>query len=691
MRTKTHHINWNRVLIAALGLTLLDMVNVGTAASPGAGERILPAALPESGVNPLITPGDDFFAYANGEWLDETGIPHGKVRWGARNEIDATTKRQVADVIMKAVSRRADETERKVADFYSAWLDEKAIESRGKSQLTSLLEDVGKIRDRAALANWLGSNLPACPDPLTSGVYDSEQLFGLSVGYGIHGETMPAAYLVQGGLGLTEREPYLDEAATMRERRAGYQRYIARLLELAGFDRAAERAASVVALEIEMARSHATPEASAPDQNADHRWTRDEFASQAPGLDWPTFFAAAGLMRQKDFVVWQPDAIRGAAALAESKPLAVWQDYLRFHIIDRYADVLPRAFADAALEFRGATPGATRAQRASEATNGSLPLAVGRLYVQTYFPFEKKAYVRAILTNVLDAFRRRLDGAPWMTAASKSVAMAKLDALYFGVGYPDKWPDDSRLSIDRSDALGNLRRVAEWNYHNTLAKLERPLDRFEWSITPQSAGGTLNFLQNSYNFSAGLLQPPKFDPDASEAANYGAIGAILGHEISHFVDTLGADYDARGASVRWWTDADKQQYEAAARSLELQFGGYHPFPDVSIDGHLTASENVADLAGLMAAFDAHRRVLGSRAENREYLRQQDRQFFLGFARAYRAKFTSGGLRTQSLKNDHAPEMFRVSTVRNLDAWYDAFDVRPGQRLYLEPQARVRIW
>jgi predicted metalloendopeptidase len=236
-----------------------------------------------------------------------------------------------------------------------------------------------------------------------------------------------------------------------------------------------------------------------------------------------------------------------------------------------------------------------------------------------------------------------------------------------------------------------MRRIDAWNLRTTLARLNRPVDRHDWGISPQSAGGALNFLRNSYNFSAALLQAPKFDPAASEAANYGAIGAIFGHELSHFVDTLGADYDANGAMVHWWTDADAEQYDAACRALEIQFSTYRPFPDLAINGRLTLHENVADLAGLSAAFDAYRRVLGGRASNREYLRQQDRQFFIGFARAWRAKFTDEGLRVQSTGNDHAPEMFRVSTVRNLDAWYDAFDVRPGQRLYLPPGVRVRVW
>jgi predicted metalloendopeptidase len=236
-----------------------------------------------------------------------------------------------------------------------------------------------------------------------------------------------------------------------------------------------------------------------------------------------------------------------------------------------------------------------------------------------------------------------------------------------------------------------VRRIADWNYQAALARLKRPVDRHDWGISPQSAMAALNFLRNSYNFSAALLQSPKFDPTAGEAANYGAIGAIFGHEISHFVDTLGADYDAAGAYTRWWTEADAEQYDSACRALEIQFSTYRPFPDLAINGRLTLVENVADLGGLAAAFDAYRRVLGSRASNAEYLRQQDRQFFIGFARAWRVKFTDAGLRAQSIGNDHAPEIFRVATVRNLDAWYDAFDVRPGQRLYLPPGVRVRIW
>jgi predicted metalloendopeptidase len=278
-----------------------------------------------------------------------------------------------------------------------------------------------------------------------------------------------------------------------------------------------------------------------------------------------------------------------------------------------------------------------------------------------------------------------------MTEAAKATALSKLKSMYFGAGYPERWQDDSKLAIDAHDAVGNLRRIADWNYRNALAKLGRPVDRQEWVIAPQTPGAILNFHLNSYNFAAALLQPPKFDPAASDAANYGAIGAIFAHEVSHFVDTLGADYDAQGAARRWWTAEDKAKYDAATQPLVDQFSAYRPFPDLAIDGKLTLVENVADLGGLAAAFDAYREALGSRAAGPEDLRRQDRQFFIGFARSWRAKLTDEAIRAQVKGDGHAPESYRISTVRNLDAWYEAFDVRPGQRLYLPPGSRVRIW
>jgi endothelin-converting enzyme/putative endopeptidase len=299
--------------------------------------------------------------------------------------------------------------------------------------------------------------------------------------------------------------------------------------------------------------------------------------------------------------------------------------------------------------------------------------------------------VQVIAKNVIAAFRERVGGVSWLSAASKQQALTKLSSLYFGVAYPEEWPNYSTLTIDPMDAFGNLNRVAGWNYDHALGRLGQRDRHTDWWITPQSASAFLLFNQNAYNFSAALLQAPKFDSTASEAMNYGAIGAIVGHEVSHFVDTLGADYEADGRKIRWWSATDLSRYEAAADPLVQQFSLYRPFPDLAVDGKLTLVENVADLAGLASAFDAYRRTLGLKLSDKEFVRQQDREFFIGFARSWRAKYRDEALRKLVATDGHAPETYRVATVRNLDAWYDAFGVRPGHKLYLEPRSRVRIW
>ena len=655
-------------------------------------------ALPAMAIQPqpvAVQPGDDFFAYANAEWLQATEIPAGMQRWGARNEIDAQTRQQVAKLLDDARVAPAGSSARKVADFRAAYLDEAASEAKDIAPLKPALDRIGQVRDKAGLTGLLGSSLRADVDPLNWGVYNSSHLLGLSVEPGINGEKTYVAFLLQGGLGLPDREHYVSTEPRMQALRDQYQEYIGRVLALGGFDRPAQRAKAVMELETAIAQTHATREASSNDRNADNLWTRSDFERRAPGMDWPAFFAAAGLARQKTFVAWQPSAVKGAAALVASQPLETWQDYLRFQALHRNADVLPRVFGDQAMALQDTIAGSIqprdRADRAFKATERALSDALGRMYVERYFPPERKARVRAIANDVVAAFSKRIEATPWMSRDSKKVALAKLKALYFGIGYPEKWQDYSDLVVDPADAVGNLRRVAERDYRRALARLGKPVDKSEWWIAPHRVGALLVFQQNAYNFSAALLQEPKFDPAASDAANYGAIGAIVGHEVSHFVDTLGAEYEPDGRMRRWWKSEDMARYEAAASALGNQFSAYRPFPDAAVDGKRTMTENIADLGGLAAAFDAHRRALGNRAGDKEYVRQQDREFFIGYARSWRAKMTEPALRAYVANDGHAPESYRIATVRNIDAWYDAFDVRPGQRLYLPPEARVRIW
>jgi putative endopeptidase len=653
-----------------------------------------PSAL-ESGVDPSIKPGDDFFAYANGSWLKATTIPAGKERWGARDEINELVRQRVVKLLDSANAAPRGSTARKVADFRAAYLNEVAIEAMGLAPLKPLLDNIYRVKEKTALARLLGSRMRADVDPLNWGVYNSSHVLGLSVEESIHGEKNYVAFLLQGGLGLPDRENYVSGEPGMQALRAKYQEYIGHMLSLAGFDRADQRAAAVMSLETAIAQSHATREASANDRNADNVWTRADFARQAPGMDWSALFAAAGLAKQQTFVAWQPSAVKGVAALVASQPLEAWKDYLRFHVVDAQADVLPRTFAEQALALHSAAATgrpsqSTRAQRALDATQLAMSDAIGKMYAEHYFPAAQKARVNAIVANVTIAFVRRVEAATWMSPSTKTIALAKLKKLYVGIGYPDQWQDYSDLAVVPSDPLGNLQRVADRNYRHAVARLGHPINATEWFIAPQTVGAILVFQLNTYDFTAALLQAPKFDPTASDAATYGAIGAIIGHDVTHFVDVLGAEYDTDGGMRRWWTPEDSVRFQALAEPLVIQFSGYHPFPDLSVNGKLTETENIADLGGLAAAFDAYRQALGGKAADKNYVRRHDREFFISFAQSWRAKIGDGAMRTQ-LAGDHAPENYRVATVRNFDAWYDAFDVLPGQRLYVEPKLRVRIW
>ena len=643
-----------------------------------------------------VSPGDDFFAYANAEWLAATRLSPGTNRWTARNEINELARQQVVRLLDDAVAAPSGSLARKVADFRGAWLDTTASEAKGIRPLAPLLDSINLLGEKAGLSRYLGQGVIADVDPLNWGVYRSSHVLGLAVEPGIRGEPTPVAFLLQGGLGLPDREDYLSSDSAKVSLRARYRQYVARLLALAGFGHATERARTVVALEVALARTQASAEESAPDQNADSLWQRADFARRAPGLDWSAFFDAAGLAGQGSFGVWQPGAVTGLASLVRAQPLATWKDYLRFHLLHDHADLLPRGFRLAAATLRQGEAGGhatppDRTQRALDATQSALGDAVGQLYAERYFTPAQKARLQTIVANVVAAFRKRVEAASWMAPETRATALAKLDSVYFGIGYPEGHPNYSDLVVKADDPVGNLRRVRAWDYRRALARLGRPVDRTEWWLPASRPAAILIFQQNAYNFPAALLQPPKFDPAASDAANYGAIGAIVGHEVSHFVDLLGREWDAERRERRWWTDGDSARFHTAAEPLRRQVAAYQPLPGVAVDAKTTQIEDVADLAGLTAAFDAHRAALGDRRSDAGYVKQQDREFFLGFARSWRSRSNEAGLRAQLASDNHTPDQFRIATVRNLDAWYDAFDVTPGQRLYLEPSARVRVW
>jgi predicted metalloendopeptidase len=668
---------------------------------PAAALLVLMAALSwptaPSARDARITAGDDFFAYANRGWLEATALPAGKERWGARDELEDVTRRRIAALVNAAGTAGAapaGSAARKVADFHAAYLNEAAIEARGLASLRPLLDRIEKASNRAELARLLGRGMRADVDPLGLGIYKSAGTLGLSVGQSIHGEKTNVAFLVQGGLGLPDREDYLNPGPTKEALRTRYRESIRKMLTLAGFGRADERASAVLALETAIAQSQGTREASADDHNADHVWTRSDFVERAPGMDWTVFFEEAGLAGLRELVVWQPTAVTGLAAQVALQPLETWKDYLRFHALHDVADVLPRVFADEAVALRaasGAGPQPSRTERALAATQSAMKDALARMYVERHFPAGQKARVERISDNVRAALTKRVEAATWMSPATRASALSKLQTLYVGIGYPDRWEDDSSLTVDPADALGNVRRVSDHAYRTALRQLGQLVNLKRWYIAPQTVGALLVFQQNAYVMSAALLEPPKYDHASSDAAAYGSVGALIGHDLTHYIDVLGADYDTEHRMRHWWTSEDMQRFQVLAQPLADQFATYQPLPGLSIDGRKTLTENIADLGGLAAAFDAYRKVLGSRVTETDYVRAQDREFFIAYAQTVRRRISEAALRTQVATDNHAPEDYRADTVRNLDAWYDAFNVRPGQRLYLAPSARVRVW
>ena len=646
------------------------------------------SAAPVADQAAAVLPGDDFFTFANSEWLNRTAIPADRGSWGAMGALAEDTNARIVKLIEDLGADKNTKGEaRMVANYYAAFMNEKAIENNGTGPVKPLLANIAAIKDKAALTRALGESVRANVDPLNNTSFYTENLFGLWVAQGLSDSSRNMPYLLQGGLGMPDRAYFLDASPRMAELRTAYQAHIAAMLKLAGLSEPDARAKHVFALEMAIAKTHAPRDESNDIQKSNNTWTVADFGTKAPGLDWKAFFAAAKLQDQTSFGVWHPSAMTGAAALLDKADVATWKDYLAFHLVNHHAATLPKAFADQHFAFNGKLLSGTpqqslRWKRALAATNGALDDAVGKIYVARYFPAENKAQLQTMVANIVAAFGQRIDKLDWMAPATRAQAKEKLRTLYVGVGYPDRWKTYTGLTVSPIDAFGNAVRAEEFHYANEIALLHAKPNRTDWSMPPQLVNAVNLPLQNALNFPAAILQPPFYDPKAPDAANYGAIGAIIGHEISHSFDDQGAQFDATGKLRDWWTKSDLEHFQAASGKLVAQYGAYKPFPDLTVNGQLTLSENLADLAGLAASYDAFKAASKDGA---------DRDFFLGYAQAWRTRFREPALRRGVLTDGHAPAMYRAATVRNLDAWYTAFDVQPGQQLYLAPEQRVRVW
>ncbi len=652
------------------------------------------------GMDPATRPGDDFYAYANGTWMKRTEIPADRGSSGIWEALFERTDRQVADFIREAAASKAPAGSdlRKVGDFYASFMDEAALERAGLTPLAPTFEAIGRIQDRQGLSRHLGTTLRADVDVLNATNYATPNLLGLWVAQDLNDPKRYVPFLLQGGLSLPERTYYLDPSPAMAKVREQFQAHVATLLRLGGLagTDAEARAAAVVALETRIAQAHWTREDSGDVKKGNNPWRRGDFATKAPGLDWEAYFGAAGLGTTQDFVVWQPSAFTGLAALVAEVPLETWKDYLRVHALQDHATVLPKRISDQAFAFfdqtlRGVPMQQKRWKLAVAATNEALGEVIGRAYVAKHFPASSKRQAQQMVTDILAAFGQRIDRLTWMSPETKAKAKAKLRVMKVSVGYPDRWSSYGELKVDPRDAFGNAERSGRHKLAESLRKLGQPVDRGEWVMSPQTINAVNLPALNAMNFPAAILQPPFFDPRRPAAMNYGAIGTVIGHEISHSFDDTGSLFDDTGKLANWWTPEDLKHFQAAGDQLAAQFSSYKPFPDLAINGRQTLGENIADLAGLAAAFDAYRLSLNGKPAPVVQGLTGDQQFFLSFAQIWRGKTREGILRQQLLTDGHAPGTHRPLTVRNLDAWYEAFALKPGEALHLPPDQRIRMW
>ena len=642
-----------------------------------------------------IKAGDDFYRYANGGWLKMAEIPAGQSSFDTRAILVQKTSQRVRDVIQEAAAARATKgtLTQKVGDYYASFMDEADIESKGMTPLAKEMAAIAAITDKTALSAYLGSTLNTEVDGLTA---NADHVFGAWVNQSFTDSQHYVFHLLQGGLGMPDRDSYLDPSPKNAALRAQYQSHIAAILKLANVADAKGKAARILSLEIRIAQSHAPDSDAADVFKQNNPWKRTDFSSKAPGLDWDAYFSAAGVAEQREFILWQPSAVIGTSALVGSEDIDVWKDYLRFHLVEHYSSALPRTVAAEDFAFYGtillgAQQMPERMPAAIMATNGALGQAVGRLYTQYYFPPAAKAKAQAMVSDLIAAYRVRISNLTWMSPPTKETALAKLAALRIGVGYPDRWIDYSTFDVVRGDALGNLRRAEAFNRSRNLAKLEQPADPDEWRIDPQIVGAVIVFTPNTETFSAGILQPPYFDSEGDTASNYGSAGAGMAHEITHSFDELGNIYDEQGRLGMWWTPEDRAKYHDAAAKLAAQFDGYCPFSDLCVNGKQVLNEDIADLAGLLVAHDAYLLALKGKPDVVIGGLSGEQRFFLAFAQRWHKAQTEDALRRQIKTDTHAPGEYRSDTVRNVEAWYKAFEVTPTDKLYLSPEERVAIW
>jgi putative endopeptidase len=682
---------FTRRAVTASSLALLAgcATGAGAASTAPRGRAAIGAfGIDMTAIDPNVKPGDDFFQYVNGAWLDANTIPDDRTTWGTNDMLAVKAEHDVRTIIEEAaVAGGAPGTNRqKIADYYNAYLDQDAIDARGLEPIQPALAQIAAFRTHEDVVRFIG----------TPGNGAS---FPIGIGVGLD-ERNPDRYLPQmghGGLGMPEREYYRRDDRQFPELRSGYEAACANMLGLIGISDGAAKASAIMALERQIAELH-WPIADRRERERTYNlMTRAQVRALAPQFPWDAYFDARGLADQDEVVISELSAMGPLANLVMATPVSTWSSYVAWHYTRSRAAVLPRAIDDANFSFygrqlSGAQVQRERWQRAIQSTNGTLGEAIGELYVARHFPPETKAQALVLVENMRRAYGDRIDSSPWMSAETKVLAREKLATFRPKIGYPDRWKDYSGFEVRAGDAFGNQQRYVIWDWRHDLERLGRPSDRDEWFMNPHTVNAYYNPPFNEIVFPAGYLQPPLFDPNADAGVNYGAIGGVIGHEMGHGFDDQGAKSDAHGVLRDWWNEEDVRRFREVTDRLADQYSQFEPLPGLNLNGRLGLGENIGDCGGLQVALHAYRISLnGEEAPVLDGTTGLQR-FFMGRAQHRKQLQREQALRNQVMTGPHSPARYRINgPARNMDAWYEAFNVQPGDALYLPPEERVTIW
>ncbi len=673
--------------LAAIPAETMAAAETPPPVSPFPKARYQPWGVDLSGFDEAARPGNDFWAFVNGGWDKRTQIDPSRTFAGIDSVLNDQLDKDVRTIIedMARDSAAAGIKGRQIGDFYASWMDEPRIEALGTRPLEPYLATIAAASSSADLSRLFAT--PGFSGPVGFGIFPD-----------LKNSDRNALYAGQGGLGLPGRDYYLLEGEKYDSYRTAYRAYIERILTLAGIGEAEARATRILALETRLAKSHWTPEQQRDPVKTYNPKSRVQLRAFAPQFDWDSMLAVLKLPSAGTVVLGEDTAIKAAGKILADTPLQTWKDYLAFHFVSDHAEYLPRAFDEARFDFysrslRDVPTQRDRWKRGVDLVNGALGEAVGEIFVERHYPPESSRQMGELITNIRAALAEKIAGSDWMDEKTRAEARAKLDAFGPRTGHPVKYIDYSGLRVDRGDLFGNAVRSGEFDWDLLVSRYTQPVDRTLWGMLPQTNNAYYDPTTNQITFPAGILQPPYFDPGADPAANYGSIGATIGHEIGHGFDDSGRQFDGKGVLRDWWTPETAKKYTARADQLVAQYNAYEPLPGTRIKGQLTLGENLGDLGGLEVAYAAYRRYVADHGEPPVIGGLTgDQRFFIAYGYSWQTKYRDGALRSRLLTDEHSPAKYRVNgVVRNMDAWYRAFGVKPGDALYLPPEQRVRVW